>query len=212
MMQQSNFTGFDFSSPVWVIYNGHTAPLLNAFLTPLTVTATNQSQTYDGGTFGLSGATYSVAGADSSGHLFGLTSAYDGAVDVGTYSPDLWSDQQGYRITYVGGTLTITPKALTLSGLSADNKVYDGTAAATVASFGSLSGIVSSDRSASWQRLQRELRRCQRRHRQDRHRQRPRPVRQQCRQLHPGRHRHDHCRHHPGPALGEPGRHDQQGL
>ena len=145
MMQGSNFTGFDFSSPVWVIYNGHTAPLLNAFLTPLTVTASNQSQTYDGNSFGLSGATYSVAGADTSGHLFGLTSAYDGAVNVGSYSPDLWSDQQGYRITYVGGTLTITPKALTLSGLSADNKVYDGTAAATVASFGSLSGIVSGD-------------------------------------------------------------------
>ncbi|WP_017461806.1 YDG domain-containing protein [Dyella ginsengisoli] len=145
MMQQANFTGFDFSSPVWVIYNGHTAPLLNAFLTPLTVTATDQTQTYNGGGFGLLNPTYSVSGADTSGHLFGLGNSYDGAINVGTYSPDLWSDQQGYRITDIGGTLTIAPKALTLSGLTAASKVYDGTTATSVTSWGNLIGIVGSD-------------------------------------------------------------------
>ncbi|MEW5834970.1 MAG: GLUG motif-containing protein [Pseudomonadota bacterium] len=145
MLQQSNFTGFDFGSPVWVIYNGHTMPLLNVFLTPLTVTATSQSQTYSGGTFALLNPSYSVAGADTSGHLFGLSDPYSGAVNVGSYSPDLWSDQQGYRITYVGGALTITPKALTLSGLTAANKIYDGSSAASVTGWGSLSGIVGSD-------------------------------------------------------------------
>ncbi|GAB3040273.1 hypothetical protein GCM10027285_26440 [Oleiagrimonas citrea] len=146
MLQQASFTGFDFSSsPVWVIYEGHTMPLLNVFLTPLTVTAPDQHQTYTGGTFGLLNPTYSVTGADTSGHLFGLGDAYAGAVHVGSYNPDLWSDQQGYRITYVGGALTIDPKALTLSGLTVDNKVYDGTAAATIGSFGSLSGVVAGD-------------------------------------------------------------------
>ncbi len=48
MQQQSSFAGFDFSNPVWVIYDGHTAPLLNVFLTPLTIAASNQSATYNG--------------------------------------------------------------------------------------------------------------------------------------------------------------------
>ncbi|WP_338467644.1 YDG domain-containing protein [Novosphingobium sp. ZN18A2] len=145
MMQQASFTGFDFSSPVWVNYSGHTAPLLNVFLIPLTITADNQGQTYNGGTFGLLNPSYSVAGADTSGHLFGLGDAYNGAVNVGSYSPDLWSDQQGYRIAYVGGALSITAKTLSLTGLAANNKVYDGTTDATVSGFGSLAGIVGSD-------------------------------------------------------------------
>jgi hypothetical protein len=127
MHQQSSFAGFDFDTPVWVIYEGHTAPLLKAFLNDLTVTADDQTQTYTGGTFTLSNPRFSINGADTSGHLFGLDDPYDGATDVGTYAPDLWSDQQGYFITVVGGGLTITPAVSGLVAQSVDEKSSGGT-------------------------------------------------------------------------------------
>jgi len=147
MQQQSSFVGFDFDTPVWVIYDGHTAPLLRSFLTDLTVTADDQSQVYAGQSahFGLSNAHFSIDGADTSGHLFGLDDPYDGAVNVGSYTPDLWSDQQGFFVTIVGGALTITPKSLTLAGLTVNNKTYDGSAGAVIGSLGTLSGIVGND-------------------------------------------------------------------
>jgi hypothetical protein len=42
-------------------------------------------------------------------------------------------------------TAKITPKSLTLSGTSANNKTYNGTTVATISSFGSLVGVVGSD-------------------------------------------------------------------
>ena len=129
MMQQSSFTGFDFTTPVWVIYPGHTAPLLNAFLTPLTITAGGVSQTYDGAssTATLVSPAYSVSGAATSGNLFGLSTPYAGDINVSTYTPQLWSDQQGYRITVVGGALTINPAPLTVIDTSVENRTYNGT-------------------------------------------------------------------------------------
>ena len=129
MMQQSSFTGFDFTTPVWVIYPGHTAPLLNAFLTPLTITAGGVSQTYDGAssTATLVSPAYSVSGAATSGNLFGLSTPYAGDINVSTYTPQLWSDQQGYRITVVGGALTINPAPLTVIDTSVVNRTYNGT-------------------------------------------------------------------------------------
>ncbi|MHB1567514.1 MAG: two-partner secretion domain-containing protein [Acidiferrobacter sp.] len=125
MLQSSSFAGFDFTStlsgstttpPTWVIYNGHTRPLLASFLTPLTVTADSVSSPYTGlgSTALLAHPTYSVTGAATSGNLFGLTVPYAADINAGTYSsPTLWSDQQGYDITYVRGALTISPATLT---------------------------------------------------------------------------------------------------
>ena len=148
MMQQASFPGFDFASPAWVIYNGHTAPLLNAFLTPLTITADNQSKVYDGhaSTLALLNPSYSISGATTSGHLFGsLTDAYGGAVNAGAYTPNLWSDQHGYRILYVGSTFTITPKVLTVTGLSGTDKTYDGSTSDTLAGTAMLHGLIGSE-------------------------------------------------------------------
>ncbi len=139
MMQQSNFTGFDFTTPVWVIYNGHTMPLLNAFLTPLTITAGDIVQGYNGTVpASLSSPTYSVAAATTSGNLFGLTAPYSGDANVGTYSPQIWSDQQGYHITFTGGTLTVNPAVINLGG----TRNYDSTTIAAASTFGS-SGTIS---------------------------------------------------------------------
>ncbi len=52
----------------------------------------------------------------------------------------------GYQLSYAGsGTLTVAQKALTITGLSGIDKVYDGTAADPITRSGSLSGAVRGD-------------------------------------------------------------------
>ena len=147
MQTQASFTsaGWDFAN-TWVMYEGHTDPLLRAFLTPLTVTANNASSTYNAqGYTGNNGVTYSLPIPSLSGTLsYGGTS--QGAVNVGSYTLNpagLYSNQQGYLIGYVGGTLTITPAPLTVLNSTASNKTYDSTTAATLS--GSLSGVMAAD-------------------------------------------------------------------
>ena len=131
--QESSYAGWNFSG-VWRIYNGHTAPLLETFLTPLTITDTNAFTTYDGVAFDytltqLGTPTYSVPGAATSSHLYGASTAYYGDRNAGTYAPNLWSDQQGYDITLVGGNLYVAKAPLVIS-TSNVVKIYDGTTSA----------------------------------------------------------------------------------
>lgn len=119
MLQQANFISWDFTN-TWRIYPGHTYPLLKSFLTPLTITADNVSKIYDGIAYisALTNPGYSVVGADTSGHLFNTANPYNSATEVGSYTPDLYSDQQGYDISYVNGTLTIDPADTTPNAFS----------------------------------------------------------------------------------------------
>ncbi|TAN51540.1 MAG: filamentous hemagglutinin N-terminal domain-containing protein, partial [Methylococcaceae bacterium] len=130
MQQQSHFAGFDFTN-TWVMYEGHTTPLLRAFLTPLTVTATgNLSKTYDGlPSYSVgNGMSVSYSSTPDPAKLFGTLSGSSGS-NVGSYAitpnSGLYSNQQGYLIGYGdgNGTLTINPANLTLSG----TRSYDGT-------------------------------------------------------------------------------------
>ena len=148
MKYQGNFVGFNFTTK-WRIYDGQTSPLLKAFLTPLTVTANNVIKTYDGNAYsGDNGASFSTGGQP--GGVQG-TLAYggsaQGAMNAGTYAitpGGLYSTgQQGYDITFVSGTLTVNKKTLTVNGLTASSKIYDGTTAASVN--GTLGGVVGSD-------------------------------------------------------------------
>jgi hypothetical protein len=112
------------SGDVWRIYEGNATPLLVSFLTPLTVTAQNTTHIYTGiPVAGLTAASYSLSGAATSGHIFNLDNAYNGAVNVGTYGADLYSDQQGYDISYVNANLTLTPVTLTVSGEVAGSRI-----------------------------------------------------------------------------------------
>jgi filamentous hemagglutinin family protein len=118
--------GWDFSGAgPWFMYEGETAPLLRSFLTPLTVTATDATKTYDGvGYSGGNGLTYSAA-PDMS-HLYGtssFTGSSQGAINAGTYTltPGLYSDQLGYLISYVSGSLSVTARPVNLTGTA----VYD---------------------------------------------------------------------------------------
>jgi len=127
MMDQDNFTGWDFLN-TWRIYDGYTYPLLKSFLTPLTVTANDFGRTYDGttGYSGIAGVSYSIS---ATGSLLG-TVVYGGtalnAVNAGIYSiapSGLYSNQQGYDISYADGTLTITPKNIAVKANNAE-RVY----------------------------------------------------------------------------------------
>lgn len=71
-----------------------------------------------------------------------------GASNVGAYSiaPGglTWTPttQNGINyVVYVSGTLQIDPSLLTLTGIKANNKVYDGTTTATISEPGTLSGL-----------------------------------------------------------------------
>ncbi len=114
------------SSSVWRIYEGSTTPLLRSFLTPLTISASGGSKTYDGSTDASAALTYSTA-YDSS-LLLGTLLASTASKNVGTYSVSpagLYSGQQGYDISYVAGNVTIAPRAVTLTAPSV-TKTYDG--------------------------------------------------------------------------------------
>ena len=132
MQTQATFTGFDFTTtPVWRIYEGHTAPLLDSFLTPLTVTANAASKTYDGLAYsGGNGVAFSIA---PNANLLGAVSyggTSQGAVNAGSYviTPSgYWSNQRGYDIAYANGALTVNAAPLTVTA-NAASKTYNGLA------------------------------------------------------------------------------------
>jgi filamentous hemagglutinin family protein len=122
MQNQANFTSatsangnvnpnWDFTN-TWVMYSGYTYPLLRSFMTPLTVTANSGSVTYNGSAYsGALGVTYSTP---PNANLLG-TLTFNGpsgpAVNAGSYviTPGgLYSNQQGYIISYASAPVTIT--------------------------------------------------------------------------------------------------------
>ena len=125
---------WDFNG-VWQMTDGTSYPLLRSFLTPIIVTAGNVTETYNAAiwngsdTYTCSTGNCSLLGTAT----FGGTAA--SAINVGTYAivpSGLYSTQQGYSITYVAGQLSITPAPLTITGLTAGNKVYNTTTADTL--------------------------------------------------------------------------------
>jgi filamentous hemagglutinin family protein len=126
MKQSVNFNSWDFTN-TWTIYNGLTNPLLRSFMTPLTVTANNAAKTYDGQAFsGGNGVTYS---SPPNGNVLGTVNyggTSQGAVNVGGYviAPGgLYSNQQGYIISYGSGGLTVTAAPLIITA-NAQSRLY----------------------------------------------------------------------------------------
>ena len=150
MKTMSSFVGWDISntggtSAAWRIYEGNTYPLLRNFLTPLTITADNVTKTYDGMAWSLplQNVVYSITGADAAGHLFNISTPYGvgSGRNVGSYNPALYSDQYGYDISYVNGTLTVNKYSIIVTAQT-NTKTYDGTTTAAVPliTLGSLQG------------------------------------------------------------------------
>ncbi|QDG71056.1 YDG domain-containing protein [Janthinobacterium tructae] len=138
-------------SNMWAVYDGQSAPLLRSFMKPLVITVSKDTKVYDGlaASAGTNSVTYSNV-VDSS-LLFGTTTyagSSGGAVNAGTYavsaSGQYSTTQLGYAVTYIDGGLVITPRQLSLTGVSAGSKVYDGTTSAVLAG-GSISGVLVAD-------------------------------------------------------------------
>jgi filamentous hemagglutinin family protein len=139
---------WDFAG-TWVMYDTHTYPLLRVFMSPLTVSA-NFSKTYDGLPYTVaSGVSYSTP--PDMANVLGTVS-YDGtaqgARNVGSYAiapGGLYSNQQGYIISYADSALTITPAPLTYAA-DAASKTY-GQPNPLLS--GNVTGLVGSDTLAS---------------------------------------------------------------
>ncbi|MBF8178856.1 MAG: filamentous hemagglutinin N-terminal domain-containing protein [Burkholderiaceae bacterium] len=120
------------SSTIWRIYDGLSGPLLRSFLTPITVSATTLSKTYDGSATTASSYT-PIAGVTLNGSL-----VFTSSKNAGSYSSSagtlqqggLYSTQQGYDISYADASLTINKANLTVTAGSA-SKTYDGTTTAS---------------------------------------------------------------------------------
>ena len=109
MKQSSNYSGWNFTTP-WIIYNADTAPLLRAFMTPLSISAyASGTKVYDG-TTSTTAASYTDPGSLSKTLLGTVSFVLDGS-DVGTHSviaSGLYSDQLGYQISYAFSTNSVT--------------------------------------------------------------------------------------------------------
>src|SRR5205823_2577713 len=107
---------------------------------PLTVSGDDQSRSYGAAnptlTASLSGF---VGGEDSS---VAAVSAPVGSYDI-VPSAASGSGVSNYSISYHNGSLTVG-RATVIASITAENKVYDGAASATIAG-GSLSGVVGGD-------------------------------------------------------------------
>lgn len=149
---QAGYTGFDFTN-VWASYTG-IRPILRALQSTVQVKVDSVAKTYD--KVAWNSPTYTAtSGAPVTGTI-SLAGTAVNAVNAGTYSIQAsgltlnrsthldyqkWSD-----LSYIDGTLKINPKTLTLSGLTAANKVYDAGVTATLTGIASISaGVISGD-------------------------------------------------------------------
>jgi filamentous hemagglutinin family protein len=152
MKVKNNFTNFRFedhpADPIWIIRENSSYPLLLSMLPPLFVKPNDQTKVYDGAVFGgahavafstpTNGKTAGAAGFAGAGTT-GINAAIYGLTANGiTLASD--TDQHGFRdITFLAGTVTITPKAVNLTAPAA-TKVYNGNTAYT-ASAGDLAAL-----------------------------------------------------------------------
>jgi hypothetical protein len=136
-----------------------TQPTTNADITAVSLTVTGltaQSKTYDGSnTASLSGTAALSAGVVGSEDvaLGGSPAAAFDDKNVGTNKPVtvtdytlVGADVGNYTLAQPTGLAAdITPLAVTITGLSAQNKVYDGTISATLSGAVGLAGVVGGD-------------------------------------------------------------------
>ncbi|WP_315452018.1 YDG domain-containing protein [uncultured Selenomonas sp.] len=113
----------------WRIYEGHTTPLLTALMKG----TKRLEKTYDGKTFG-----------DGDAHILSDTALQK---NVGTYDArGIYSDAFGYDL--IGSTYRIAPRVLTMSGVAAQTKVYDGNTNADATQFSAtLNNVVTGEES-----------------------------------------------------------------
>lgn len=136
---------------------------LNIDEEPVSYTITNGSvkvKAKDMAGLSFNDATYTYDGTEKSivvnGVPSGATVTYtcdntteNKAIDAGTYRITATVSKKGYNDWTATKTLKINKRALTVTGLTALNKTYDGTTSASL-SGGTLSGLVSRDASGAY--------------------------------------------------------------
>ena len=136
-----------------------TLPSVTAGISPhcLTITASNQTITY-GDTTSLGSSAFTDSGLQADDTIDSVmleTNATTSGSDnwnVGstwTITPSAATGSSfsasNYSITYVTGTLTVTQKCLTVTGLSGTNKFYDGTTSDPITGTACLHTVISDD-------------------------------------------------------------------
>ena len=114
----------------------------------LTVTGNSSTVTYNGTNQSVSGFTVDgLKGTDTVGSLTGILAAGATGRNAGSYDNLVTVvDQTNYTVTGQKGMLTIDPAALTVSGITAADKTYDGTTRATVSTQAvKLDGLIKGD-------------------------------------------------------------------
>ncbi|MEO6977995.1 MAG: YDG domain-containing protein, partial [Mucilaginibacter sp.] len=137
-----------------------TQPGITANITAasLTITATNVSKVYGNFLTGGPGSVAFTSGGLQNGETIGsVTMAYGSGAAinsaVGAYTGAITPSAptggtftaSNYSITYVTGKITVTAAPLTITGLSGNNKVYDGTTTVTLSGTATLSGVFAGD-------------------------------------------------------------------
>ncbi|WP_419766977.1 filamentous hemagglutinin N-terminal domain-containing protein [Arcobacter sp.] len=126
---EATYAGFDFTND-WIIYEGHTRPLLRAFMTEVTVNA-GATRDYNGEVYtpSFDKLNYSkevdtslVLGTPNFTTTGDLKNAGTATINV----DGLYSSQQGYIINYDTGTLTTNKKDITVTANS-NTTTYNGT-------------------------------------------------------------------------------------
>jgi hypothetical protein len=111
-----------------------------------TVTGNSSSVTYNGQSQSVSG--YSITGlqgSDTAADLVSISASGASARNAGTYSNEVTvGTETNYALTGVNGTLAIAQKAITITGIAAADKTYDGTTAAVVSN-ASAAGWIAGD-------------------------------------------------------------------
>ena len=154
-----NYTDLATLTPYAVGYYSTGTYTINKAL--LTISTSNVTKVYDGGLtaagspVATSGVLYNNASngniLDSiSGGTFAFTNKNVGAgnktVTVSGVTVNDGNSGNNYTVTYANNTTsTITAKPLTVNGITARNKEYDGTTVATVSGSATLTGVIDGD-------------------------------------------------------------------
>ena len=158
-MQLSSYIGFDISDEfnagtVWRIYEGHITPVLSYFLTPVSDFNAQLSTIYFGNQVNAVANSVSYADTVDSTQIFGTVTLQTNSADAASYKgSDLTIESDLYSTIYdinngSGGdatsSVTITPKTITVSDVTAQDKVFDGNTSAVLTG-ASLSGVIDNE-------------------------------------------------------------------
>ena len=121
---------------------------------PLTITATADTKTYNGNTLSTATPTVTSGTVFSGDTLPALTQVFNGTTVLGTWqvevAPNSVTVSDGnnggnYYVTLMTAAGSITPKTLTVTGLSSTNQTYNGTNIDALSGTATLSGLVGSE-------------------------------------------------------------------